>query len=99
MSSQLQYDFGNVDVLPAASALALIALNDNPGGSMSPFCEPATVTSTPHSSCRESIEASDEIVSTINKAGWLARSIALRTSPIREVTPVEVSLCTTHTAL
>jgi hypothetical protein len=29
----------------------------------------------------------------------LAASIALRTSSIREVAPVEVSLCTTHTAL
>ena len=36
----------------AARALALAALNDRPGGSISPFCEPATVTSTPHSSCR-----------------------------------------------
>ena len=29
-----------------------IALNDRPGGSMRPFCEPPTVTSTPHSSWR-----------------------------------------------
>ncbi len=32
-------------------------------------------------------------------AEWPAASIAFRTSPIRDVTPVEVSLCTTHTAL
>jgi len=36
----------------AATALALTALNDRPGGSISPFCEPETVTSTPHSSWR-----------------------------------------------
>ena len=33
-------------------AFALIALNDRPGGSIRPFCEPETVTSTPHSSWR-----------------------------------------------
>ena len=42
----------DADVFVAASALSLTALNDNPGGSISPFCEPATVTSTPHSSWR-----------------------------------------------
>ena len=39
------------------------------------------------------------MVSTISSAGCFARSIALRTSAMRLVTPVEVSLCTTHTAL
>ena len=39
------------------------------------------------------------MVSTINSAGCCAASMALRTSAMREVTPVEVSLCTTHTAL
>ena len=70
-----------------------------PGGSISPFCEPATVTSTPHSSIRYSIEASEEIVSTKSSAGWRAASIASRTAGIRLTTPVEVSLCTTQTAL
>jgi len=37
-------------VFEAASARSDTALNDSPGGSISPFCEPATVTSTPHSS-------------------------------------------------
>ena len=36
----------------AASALSETAVNDSPGGSIRPFCEPPTVTSTPHSSCR-----------------------------------------------
>ena len=39
------------------------------------------------------------MVSTWSSAGCLALSIALRTGGIRLVTPVEVSLCTTHTAL
>ena len=51
------------------SAFCDIALNDRPGGSMRPFWEPATVTSTPHSSMRKSMEPSDEIVSTISSAG------------------------------
>ena len=45
------------------------------------------------------MEASEEIVSTISSAGWRAASMARRTSSMREVAPVEVSLCTTHTAL
>ena len=45
------------------------------------------------------MEASEEIVSTSRSAGWPASSMALRTSGTRLVTPVEVSLWTTHTAL
>src|SRR5436190_1160285 len=39
------------------------------------------------------------MVSTISSAGWPAASIARRTSAISVMQPVEVSLCTTHTAL
>ena len=39
------------------------------------------------------------MVSTISSAGCRAASMARRTSSMREVAPVEVSLCTTHTAL
>ncbi len=39
----------------------------------------------------------DEMVSTSSSAGWSPS--AARTSAIRDVTPVEVSLCTTITAL
>ena len=70
-----------------------------PVGSISPFCEPATTTSTPHSSMRKSNEASEEIVSTRNKAGCLAASIARRSAATGLATPVEVSLCTASTAL
>ena len=38
-------------------------------------------------------------MSTISSAGCPAASIALRTAAMSEVTPVEVSLCTTQTAL
>ena len=52
MSSHEKYDFGSFEDLVAASAFSLTALKPSPGGSISPFCEPPTVTSTPHSSCR-----------------------------------------------
>jgi hypothetical protein len=45
------------------------------------------------------MEPSEEMVSTSNSAGWPAASIARRTSSMREVAPVEVSLWTTQTAL
>ena len=45
------------------------AINEIPGGSMSPFCEPAIVTSTPHASCSNATLPSDEIVSTMSRAG------------------------------
>ena len=52
ISLQSQYERGMRADFDASSALALTALNDRPGGSIRPFCEPETVTSTPHSSCR-----------------------------------------------
>ncbi len=45
------------------------------------------------------IEASEEMVSTMNSAGCAAASMAARISAMRLVTPVDVSLCTTMTAL
>src|SRR5216117_3666741 len=99
MSSHAQNDFVSREFLAAANALSLTALNDMPGGSISPFCAPPTVTSTPHSSWRYSVEASDEMVSTRNSAGWPAASIALRISATGDRHPVEVSLCSTQTAL
>ena len=82
-----------------ASARGESALKLMPGGSIRPFCEPLTVTSTPHSSWRKSALARPEMLSTIKRAGWPAASMAWRTAAMSEVTPVEVSLCTTHTAL
>ena len=45
------------------------------------------------------MDASEEMVSTSSSAGWPAASSAPRTAPMRLVTPVDVSLCTTATAL
>ena len=56
-------------------------------------------TSTFQASMRKSIEAREEIVSTRKRAGWFVRFIAFPISSKREVTPVDVSLCTTATAL
>jgi hypothetical protein len=39
------------------------------------------------------------MVSTMSSAGWPAASIALRMGAIGDRQPVEVSLCSTHTAL
>ena len=52
MSLQSKNERGSFADLCASSALSEMALNDRPGGSIRPFCEPATVTSTPHSSWR-----------------------------------------------
>ena len=57
------------------------------------------MTSTPHSSCRYSTDPSDEIVSTISKAGCPALSIAARISGIWLAHPVDVSFATMVTAL
>ena len=65
---------------------------------MSPFWEPHTVTSTPHSACRNGVAASEETASTMRRAGWPASSSAPRTAAMSLVTPVEVSLWTTSTA-
>src|SRR3979490_1627159 len=99
MSSQAQNDLVSLEVFEAASALSLTALNDMPGGIIKPFWAPPTVTSTPHSSCLYSVEASDEMVSTKNNAGCPAASMAFRISAIGDSAPVEVSLCSTQTAL
>ena len=85
-------DLGILAVFDAASAFALSALKLRPGGSISPFCEPASVTSIPHSSWRRSIDPRPETESTKNRAGCLARSRACRMAGRRLVTPVDVSL-------
>jgi len=66
---------------------------------MNPFCDPATATSTPHSSNRNSIDAIDDTPSTNSIAGCPALTIAARTAPISERTPVAVALCVASTAL
>src|SRR6185312_823711 len=85
--------------LATASAFSETALKPRPGGSIRPFCEPATETSTPQASCSYSIEPRPEMVSTIKSAGCLTRSMTLRTSCGEVTQPVEVSLWTTQTAL
>src|SRR5579872_7600553 len=99
IGSHSQYDRGSLAVFDAASAFSLIALNPRPGGSIILFCEPPMDTSTSHSSWRKSIDASDEMTSTSNRAGCCARFIAARTAFTELVTPDDVSLCTTQTAL
>ena len=89
---------GNPAWRDAASARSLMALKLRPGGNIKPFCDPASVTSSPHSSWRRSIDPSDDTASTSNSAGCAAASIACRMAGRRLVTPVDVSLWTTSTA-
>ena len=49
---QLAQVLGRVLYRLASTARFPMALKLKPGGSLSPFCDPLTVTSTPHSSCR-----------------------------------------------
>src|ERR1700730_15399570 len=97
-SCQSQYDRIDGLALAAATAFSDTALKLRPGGSISAFCEPPTDTSMPQASCSYSCEPRPEMVSTINSAGCLARSMALRTSRGWVTQPVEVSLSTTMTA-
>src|SRR5260370_17141994 len=97
-SCQSQYDRIDGLAFATASAFSDTALKLRPGGSISPFCEPATDTSMPQASCSYSSEPRPEIVSTIKSAGCLTRSMALRTSSACVTQPVDVSLCTTITA-
>src|SRR3569833_4174378 len=99
ISSHAQKDLGSFADLLASIAFGDSALKLMPGGSIKPFCEPETVTSTPHSSCLYSAEARPEIEATSSSAGCLAAAIARRTARMLLVAPVEVSLWTTHTAL
>src|SRR5207245_5384299 len=98
-SCQSQYD--RIDGLAFATATAFsdTALKPRPGGSISPFCDPATDTSMPQASCSYSSEPRPEMVSTISSAGCLTRSRILRTSSGWVTQPVDVSLCTTMTDL
>src|SRR3989442_7034389 len=94
ISSQPQYDRGRRAPLLAASAFSLTQLNDRPGGNIKPFCEPATVTSTPHSSWRYLIEASEENLWTILKAGGPAPAVAFPVPALRLASPLREPLWT-----
>src|SRR5436190_13176788 len=98
-SCQSQYERMAVLALATASAFSDTALKPSPGGSIRPFCDPATDTSMPQASCSNSSEPRPEMLSTISSAGCLMRSRILRTSNGWVTQPVDVSLCTIMTAL
>ena len=70
-----------------------------PVGNIKPFCDPATATSTPHSSILNSMEPIELTPSTKSKAGWHNSSNNCLTAFTELVTPVAVSLWQTKTAL
>ena len=82
-----------------ASAFWLAHTMPRPAGSMSPFCEPVTARSTPHSSIRKSMLAIELTPSTKSSAGCCVSFIAFRTPATSLVTPVAVSLWVKSTAL
>merc|ERR1719313_1372541 len=82
-----------------SSALCDTQVRPRPGGRERAFCEPETITSTPHSSIRRSAAPREETASTMRRAGCLAASMASRIRLTSEVTPVVVSLCVKSTAL
>ena len=82
----------------AASAIARseTEANASPGGHISDFCEPATTTSTPHSSCGRSTAPRPETASTQSTEPCaVATSLSARMSL---TTPVEVSDWVVNTA-
>ena len=74
-------------------------MNASPGGVISPFWQPATMTSTPHASISNGSQPNEQIASTISSAGWPAASIAARIAAMSLRTEVEVSLSTVVIAL
>jgi hypothetical protein len=73
------------------------AQKDKPGGSMSPFCEPATIRSTSHASIGKSAIPRLDTASTIEMAPVEAVTAAMPWTSCS--TPVEDSLCCIRTAL
>ena len=69
--------------------------NASPGGIISAFCEPATTTSTPHSSCSHSAAPRPETASTTSIAPWRWTTSAIAWTSW--TMPVEVSLSVAKT--
>jgi hypothetical protein len=81
------------------SAFWLAQTMPSPAGSMSPFCEPVTARSTPHSSIRKSMLAIELTPSTMSSAGCWSSFSTSRMPATSLVTPVAVSLWVKSTAL
>jgi hypothetical protein len=83
----------------AVQARADAATMARPGAAIHAFCEPVTTTSTPHASISNGTAPSPETLSTtMSASGALSRIASARTG-IGFITPVEVSLCVSRTAL
>ena len=71
----------------------------NPGGVISPFCEPAIATSTPQASISNGMQPSEATASTSSSASLPAASRALPIAAMSFCTPDAVSTCVTRIAL
>lgn len=70
-----------------------------PGGRMNSFCEPVIATSTFHSSNRNGIGPMEETPFRKRSALCPTESLAPRSAPMADTTPVAVSLCVASMAL
>jgi hypothetical protein len=88
---------GSREAFTCPHAFSESAQKDRPGGSINPFWEPETTTSTPHSSMRRSAMPRLDTASTIRIALVAPTAAAM---PLTSwSTPVEDSLCCISTAL
>ena len=99
MSPKSKKQRGSLACSVLESAFGLAQTMPRPAGSMSPFCDPVTARSTPHSSIRKSMLAMELTPSTISSASCLVSRSACRMPATSLVTPVAVSLWVNSTAL
>src|SRR5262245_12278132 len=97
MAAKSKYERGRPAVLFALQARSLKATNDTPGLDIRHFCDAVTATSISHSSNDTGAPPSELTQSNITKSSRRrAPRARIRTS---FNTPVEVSLCTSSSAL
>ena len=86
-----------VAVLAASCALGPTAAKASPGGTMNPFCDPVTTTSRSQASVATGTQPTLLIASTSISRSCPRTTFAM--APMSLVTPVDVSLWVTSTAL
>ena len=88
-----------VAVSIAAHARSEAATMASPGADMNAFCEPVTTTSMPHASISNGTAPRPDTLSTRMSASGRSSRIAAASSGIGFMTPVDVSLWVSSTAL
>jgi len=88
-----------VAVSIAVQARSEAAIMASPGAAIQAFCEPVTTTSTPHASISNGTAPSPDTLSTRISAPGATSRMTAASSGIGFMTPVEVSLWVSRTAL